>query len=280
MDLDWLGRWRRELDGMNEGKRGHPYGYPDGLMDFLALARPAFGLPWRQLEGLVRGLFGALARLYPDLEAPDYTTLWRRVAPKIPEVPLEAGEDAVLALDATGIRVTNRGEWLRRKGLIGRVRSWLKVHVAVDVRTKAVVAVEVTEETFPEARVVPRLVEASQEALAGGRIVQVLGDGAYDTKAVFDRLDEEGIEAVVKVRRDASPRAHGCPARARAVREFQRLGYDAWREAKGYGHRWACEQVFSAFKRAFGEHVVARRRDLMVAEVLTKVALYNRMLRA
>jgi Transposase DDE domain len=50
-------------------------------------------------------------------------------------------------LDSTGIKVTNRCEWLlpphkwnvRRKG-------YLKIHVAVDIRKKKIVSLDVTSE--------------------------------------------------------------------------------------------------------------------------------------
>ena len=37
--------------------------------------------------------------------------------------------------------------------------------------------------------------------------------------------------------------------------EFKKLGYDRWREEKGYGVRWRIESLFSAVKRTFGESV-------------------------
>ncbi len=36
------------------------------------------------------------------------------------------------------------------------------------------------------------------------------------------------------------------------MREFKELGYDRWREERGYGVRWRVESLFSAVKRTFG----------------------------
>jgi hypothetical protein len=47
----------------------------------------------------------------------------------------------VIAVDSTGIKVTNRGEWMRRKR-----KGYIKIHVAVDTRTKQVVSLEVSDE--------------------------------------------------------------------------------------------------------------------------------------
>jgi hypothetical protein len=39
------------------------------------------------------------------------------------------GEEVVIAVDGTGIKVTNRAEWLRRKR-----KGYIKIYVAVDIR--------------------------------------------------------------------------------------------------------------------------------------------------
>ncbi len=280
IELDWLEGWHREVSSMNEEKRGRPYEYPETMMEFLAHVKPAFRLPWRQMEGFLRGLFKVLGKLFDGLRAPDYTTLWRRVASKVVEAPVELDGDLVIAVDSSRVKVTNRGEWLRRRGLHGQARGWLKLHIAVDVRTKAILSLEVTDERVGDAGKLPPLVEAAQRTVGRGRIARVLGDGGYDSRANFDFLESRGIEAVIKVQKGSTRRARGSPARARAVREFQDMGYEAWRDRYRYGQRWTCEQAFSSLKRVFGEHVVARRRDLMVTEVLMKAALYNAMLMA
>jgi pyrimidine operon attenuation protein/uracil phosphoribosyltransferase len=68
---------------------------------------------------------------------PDYSTISRRINKldiKINERLLGNDDDIVIALDSTGIKVANRGEWIRRKW---HVRSgYLKIHVAVDIKNK------------------------------------------------------------------------------------------------------------------------------------------------
>jgi len=52
-----------------------------------------------------------------SISAPDYTTLSLRI-PKL-EIDLgykiREGEEVVIAVDSTGVKVTNRGEWMRKK---------------------------------------------------------------------------------------------------------------------------------------------------------------------
>ena len=57
----------------------------------------------------------------------------------------------------------------------------------------------------------------------------------------------------------AEENRRGHPARRKAVREFKKLGYERWRDEKGYGIRWRIESLFSAVKRTFGESVRATR---------------------
>jgi hypothetical protein len=54
------------------------------------------------------------------------------------------GEDVVISLDSTGVKVTNRGEWMRQKWKIRR--EWIKVHISVDDKGKQVVGITTTEE--------------------------------------------------------------------------------------------------------------------------------------
>jgi transposase, IS4 family len=58
------------------------------------------------------------------------------------------------------------------------------------------------------------------------------------------------------------------------VREFKGLGYDRWREEKGYGVRWRVESLFSAVKRTFGESVRATSFAGQVVEAKLKFWAY------
>jgi len=70
-----VGEWEDELEGMNDGKVGEPYHYPEAFMRLLGFIRLLFHLPYRQSEGFIR----ALARYVDVLQVPDYSTINRRV---------------------------------------------------------------------------------------------------------------------------------------------------------------------------------------------------------
>jgi hypothetical protein len=267
LDLDLLHTWGQELQEMNTGKEGGRYRHPESLITFQRFIRAYFKLPYRQLEGFTR----ALAEWEPGLTAPDYSTTCRRVNshnvaldPRIdPERPV------TIAVDASGIKVADRGEWVRAKWR--RRRGLLKIHLAVDVETKQIVAMEVTDERTGDSVMLVPLVE---QAGSRCRVRGVLGDGGYDSRVNFSYLDERGIEAGIKVRKNSSRRTRGCPARRRAVVD-QLRDSEAWKMRVGYGRRWMVETVFSVFKRLFGEYVAARSFPAMVKEVMLKASLYN-----
>jgi hypothetical protein len=111
-DDGFLQNWRAELKKMNKGKEGANYRYPNSLILLLTTVH-AYLLPYRQLEGFLRMMSVHIKRLQEIV--PDFTTIWWRVVKmKInldPKVNL--GRDGiVIAVDSTGIKVTNRGEWI------------------------------------------------------------------------------------------------------------------------------------------------------------------------
>lgn len=72
--------------------------------------------------------------------------------------------------------------------------------------------------------------------------MQILKD--YETYNV-NEVYKTRVEIVVPLRKDAFTK-RGYPSRRKAVREFRKLGYDRYREEKGYGVRWWIESLFSA----------------------------------
>src|SRR3972149_12178068 len=74
LDFDLLHEWEEGLKGMNVGKRGAPFRYPEAFMRLLAYVHVLFHLPFRQEEGFVK----ALSKHVVGLKAPDWSTIWER----------------------------------------------------------------------------------------------------------------------------------------------------------------------------------------------------------
>ena len=258
------------MEAMNDGKEGKPFRYPERLIKMLAFIHVFFHLPYRQTEGFMN----ALRRYDGALKTPDYSTIDRRTNKlKIDVDPkLDGAKPVTIAVDSSGIKVSNSGDWIREKwGADKNRRSYLKVHLAVDTRTKKIVAMDVTKEHVHDTRRFKRLVKQSREK---ANVKKVVADGAYDTKENFEFCSQNGVEPIIKVRKGSVPKARGSWARRYSVEE-QLSDYNLWKERHGYGYRWSVEGAFSVIKRVFGEYVSAKKYPNMVKEIMLKVSLYN-----
>ena len=270
--MDFLDNWDKELEEMNKGKKGRPYEYPDSFMFFLAFLHIAF-LPFRQLEGFLR----ELSKYIPKLKAADYITIFKRLKKIKIEFPLqELNDDIVVAIDSTGMKVSSRREWIRHKWKVKKGR--IKVHVAVDVKTKKLLALEITDERAGDGKMLQPLIKQAKRNSNGKKIKAAYADGAYDSRNNFNFLDKEGTEPIIKIRKNASTRARGSPARAEKVREMKEIGYEGWKDKYKYGQRWAAETFFSGVKRILGETSKARSVEGVFQEVKLKFLFYNMLL--
>lgn len=265
LDMDFIDTWPDELAKMNEGKVGKPFDYPESLIRLLAVVH-AYLLPYRQSEGFTRALIS-----HTSLKAPDYTSIaWRvkRIDVKIDDT-IDPDDIIVIAADSSGIKVANRGEWIRKRWNVRR--GFIKMHIAVDKETKEIVAMKVTKEDVHDGK---KLISLVKQAMKNASIGKVIADGAYDSRNNFRFLSDNNIEPVIKVRKNASLKARGCMPRKLSVVE-QKQDFDGWKKKHGYGYRLAAESAFSAFKRIFGEHVKAVKWKNMVKELLLKASIYN-----
>jgi hypothetical protein len=262
LDLECVKNWQKELKQMNRKKSGAPYKYPNSFILFASVIYSFFHMPYRQLEGFI----DKLGTYVPGLIAADYTTLHRRISKLALQIPIP-DEDVVVAVDSTGMKVTNRGEWMREKHGKAR-RGWLKVHVAVDVKSKKLLSIEVTEETTADSEVLRPL-------LKDINIKDGLMDGAFDTNDAFNFMKEKGVDCPgIKIRENAVVGEEPSP-RSNAVLEFMKNGYKGWKQMHQYGRRWAVEGYFSAVKRIFGEIARASSTGRMISEIKRLFILYN-----
>jgi len=125
---------------------------------------------------------------------PDFTTIWWRIEKmKInidPKVNPER-DDIVLTVDSTGIKVTNRGEWILDKWKNKRIRKgFIKIDIALDIKTKKIISMSVTREDVHDGKMLKELVEGVSQNCD---IEKILADGAYDSIDNFRYLDEMKI---------------------------------------------------------------------------------------
>ncbi len=110
----------------------------------------------------------------------------------------------IIAADSTGIKITNReGQWMNEKWNVQR-KGYLKIHVAVNIKTKEILALEVTNEKVHDGRrMLTKLVNHVLDNHATKIESVFLADGAHDTNRNFRYLEENGITPGIKVRKNS-----------------------------------------------------------------------------
>jgi hypothetical protein len=266
LDFDVLDSWYSELERMNDGKRGAQYHYPDSFIQLLGYMRVYFHLPYRQAEGVVMAHAG---NKVPSI--PNYSTISRRVNNQDIRISERrgVGNDIVISVDSTGIKVANRGEWMRHKWHVRR--GYLKIHVAVDIKNKKIISLEVTSEEVHDGKMLKKLIDNASES---NNVKGVVGDGMYDSNKNFRYLSKNHIKPGIKTRSNSKVRPTNCNARNMAVIR-QKTNLKRWKHSVSYGQRWMAETVFSSIKRTFGEYVTARKFHNMAKELILKASLYN-----
>jgi len=156
-------------------------------------------------------------------------------------------------------------------------KGYLKIHFAVNIKTKQVVSMDVSSEKVHDGKRLKRLVKRAKENV---RVKRVLADGAYDSRTNFNFLDASHIKPVIRVRKGSVPKSRGCQARREAVIEQQMFKPKAWSNIHRFGYRWRVEGAFSCIKRIFGEYVSAKKFVNMAKEMAMKVFIYNTFIAA
>jgi hypothetical protein len=142
---------------MNKSKEGRKFVYPDSFIKLLGYMRAYFHLPYRQTEGVVRAHATNTVQSIPS-----YSNISRRINRLDIKINTDdrhvANDDYfVIAIDSTGIKVSNRGDWIRHKWNVKR--GYLKIHVAVDIKRKRILSLQVTSEQVHDGKILPELVD-------------------------------------------------------------------------------------------------------------------------
>ncbi len=117
-------------------------------------------------------------------------------------------EYIIIAIDSTGIKVTYRGQWMRDKWHIkNNKKGFLKIHVAVNVKSKKILSIKVTDEHVHDSKALPKLVENIIKSDSVTAICKLFGDdGAYEGNEIFRYLADNEILPCIKVRKNARVR--------------------------------------------------------------------------
>jgi hypothetical protein len=152
---------------------------------------------------------------------------------------------------------------MQEKWNIRKKKGYLKIHIAVNIKTKEIFALEVTDEKVHDGKVMAKLVEHILENKNNIKIKSALGDGSYDSNENFIYLQEKEIKPAIKVRKNSIMSLKNNKMRNKEVK-LQTKDLLKWKKKRKYGHRWMAETAFSSLKRIFGEYVVATMFQNMV----------------
>jgi hypothetical protein len=254
---------------------GAPRRYADLAIECALVLKSVYHLSLRAAQGLLSSVVELMQLALP---IPDYSTVSRRQGGL--QVPVSAflqSGPRHIVIDATGLRVYGAGEWRVWKHRIGRRRTWRKLHLGMDERTKEIVAVELTGSRVHDSQPLPALLDQIHDPIG-----QVSGDGAYDTRTCYEAVLLRGATPVFVPRRTARSCATKDPAGWRAARNgiLQQIavhGRSAWQQLSGYTRQSIAENTMFRFKQLFGGQLWARGLESQRTEVLVKCAALNRM---
>ena len=247
---------------MNHNKVGRHFTYPESLIKFLGILKSK-GFDYRSLNGILR----TLSKLLGPFPVMSYSQMRRRLV-ALPLPFSQRKNQLTIGVDGTGIKVTNRGEWIRQKWQIRR--GWIKAVILGDTEGN-VVDFRGGNENLDEKAAGRGMLRKNRKC-----INTALMDGLHDANDTFNLCEILNINTGIKIRKNASPK--GFNRRAKEVREYQKHGYEEWTKKKQYGMRWpATEGIFSAVKRIFGECVTSHKKRNMYHEAKLKFWAYQRL---
>jgi hypothetical protein len=175
---------------------GAPHLYADLAVECALVCKSVSHLSLRAAQGLLSSVIELVQLTLP---IPDYSTVSRRQgALQVRMAALPQRYPRHIVIDATGLRVYGAGGWRVRKHRLSLRRTWRKLHLEIDERTKEIVAVAVTESRVLDSRPLPALLAQIADSIA-----QVSGEGAYDTHACSEVVLRRGTMPTFVPRRAA-----------------------------------------------------------------------------
>ena len=131
---------------------------------------------------------------------------------------------------------------MREKWHIKNKKGYLKIHVAVNVKTKKILSMKVTDEHVHDSKALPELVEniIKSEDMSTTTIGKLFADGAYEGNDIFRYLGDNGILPCIKVRKNARVGwKKGNILRNLSVLA-QKNDLQRWKDSVSYGTKMDC----------------------------------------
>jgi hypothetical protein len=255
---------------------GAPKLYSDLAILSVLTVKSVFHLAGRQASGFVASVFELMG---VELPVPDHSTVSRRMSNLEVSLPLvDRPQARHVVINSTGIKVYGEGEWKVRQHGIGKRRTWIKLHLAVDEATGEILAAVVSTHDWADPEILPDLLQQID-----ADIEQVSADGAYDTSNCYDAITQRQAKPVIPPRKNAVIWQHGnCKApphpRDENLRSIRKHGRKNWKQLANYHRRSLAETTMFRHKTAFAGKVSTRKFENQATELLSQCAILNRMI--
>lgn len=262
-------QWRAK----NSKQRGRPRIYSDMAIEACVIMRVLFRLPYRQCQGFVADLF-AMMKL--DIKVPSYTQICRRQKTLELKLKHNVSGSIHVAVDATGLKIFGEGEWKVRQHGYTKHRMWRKLHVGIDVNSRQIVMMELSDNHVGENKKLQGLLDQY-----ANNINKVSADKGYDSHECHENVGKRGAKSAILVQRKAKERRRlkdgETPlVRDNIVRRMSEIGRDAWKEEVQYHQRSLVENTFFRFKTIFGAKLKSILMENQKTEALIGCNLLNK----
>ncbi|EPO0038658.1 IS5-like element ISVpa3 family transposase, partial [Vibrio cholerae] len=227
IDEEAIRQWKQS----KQNKRGRPRQFSDLAITTALMVKRVFSMPLRALQGFIDSVF-SLANV--PIVCPHYSCISRRAKQvEVSFKPKTRGAIQHLAIDATGLKVYGEGEWkVKKHGTDGKRRVWRKLHLAVDTSTHEIVAAELSLSNVTDAEVLPNLLKQTRR-----RIIEISGDGAYDTRDCHEAIRFKRAIALIPPREGAAFWENGHPRNLAVGCQKLYGSNNKWKKRYGYHKR-------------------------------------------
>ena len=200
----WItGDARKHWAAPRRRSRGGQPRYSDLAITMCLTLGMVYRLPLRQTQGLIRSISKLMLL---EISVPDFSTLSRRgrglSLPARPKIKIT--DPVHLAIDSTGLKVFDEGEWLQSKyNVKAKRKRWRKLHLGLNLVTGDIVCSDLTLDDVGDPTVLPDLLNQ-----IGTPVSRFIADGAYDGAPTSDLLKArfgEAVEIIIPPPKNAIP---------------------------------------------------------------------------
>ena len=200
----WItGDARKHWAAPRRRSRGSQPRYSDLAITMCLTLGMVYRLPLRQTQGLIRSISKLMLL---EISVPDFSTLSRRgrglSLPARPKIKIT--DPVHLAIDSTGLKVFDEGEWLQSKyNVKAKRKRWRKLHLGLNLVTGDIVCSDLTLDDVGDPTVLPDLLNQ-----IGTPVSRFIADGAYDGAPTSDLLKArfgEAVEIIIPPPKNAIP---------------------------------------------------------------------------